>query len=79
MKGRWTVMIVGNFDVTNTHDAVLKYQIIQDRWKKLYSVESPLRLQDVFMKHVYKKIVNDETVENVIMMDDSHLFIFIIL
>ena len=53
MQMVWGVnTIVGDFDTTYVRETILKYQIVQEHWKKLYSVETSLRLQDAVKKHV---------------------------
>ena len=44
-----------DFDVCDACDAILKFSIVQNRWKQLCSLESSLRLLDAVKKHVYKK------------------------
>jgi hypothetical protein len=51
---------VGNFDMSNVRDSMLKYSIIQKRWKNLYSEENSLRLQDAVKKFVFKKHYGDD-------------------
>ena len=54
------VNVVGNFDITYVRENILKYKIIQERRKKLYSAETLLRLQDAVKKHVFKKHFGDD-------------------
>ena len=43
--------ITVNFDTSNPNDARMKYDILQNRWKQLYSTNRSLRLQDAVKKH----------------------------
>ena len=52
--------IVGNFDLSNVRDSSMKYAIVQQRWKKLYSDETSLRLQDAVKKYVFKEHHGDD-------------------
>ena len=60
MDGGGDVNVVVNFDITYVRENILKYKIIQERWKKLYSAETSLRLQDAVKKHVFKKHFGDD-------------------
>jgi hypothetical protein len=42
MDGGDDVNVVGNFEITYVRENILKYKIIQERWKKLYSAETSL-------------------------------------
>ncbi len=52
--GSPVVNTVGSFDLSNVRDSTMKYTIVQQRWKKLYSDETSLRLQDAVKKFVFK-------------------------
>ena len=52
--------MVGNFDTTCVRESILKYKIVQERWKKLYSAETTLRLQDAVKKNVFKQHYGDD-------------------
>ena len=60
MNGFGDDTIVGNFDTTCVRESILKYKIVQEHWKKLYSAEPSLRLQDAVKKHVYKQYFGDD-------------------
>lgn len=51
---------VGTFEITSDRESILKYKIVQERWKKLYSFETSLRLQDALKNHVFKKHFGDD-------------------
>ena len=52
--------IVGNYDLSNVRESSMKYAIVQQRWKKLYSDETSLRLQDAVKKYVFKEHHGDD-------------------
>ena len=47
-------MLVGNFGKSSSGENILKYRIVHERWKKLYSAKNSLRLQDAVKKQVFK-------------------------
>ena len=69
--------IVGDYDISNVMDSVVKYQIVQRRWKKLYSEETSLRLQDAVKKYIFKKHYgNDGTLDWNEMAEDYDPLLF---
>ncbi len=55
-----TDVLVDNFNVSSPWENILKYRIVQKRWKKLYSAENSLRLQDAVKKQVFKDYFGDD-------------------
>ena len=53
-------MAVGQFDMSNVCDSIMKYSIIQRRWNKLYSEETSLKLQDAVKKYIFKTHFGDD-------------------
>jgi hypothetical protein len=64
--------IVGNFDMSNVRDSTMKYAIVQQRWKKLYSDETSLRLQDAVKKFVFKEHHGDDGSLDINEMDKDY-------
>ena len=64
--------LVGDFDTYDIRDNMLKYNIIQQRWKTLYNTESSLRLQDAVKKYLYKKHVGKDASLDVIGMAENY-------
>jgi hypothetical protein len=55
-----TETVFGPFNLSDSCDNQLKYNIIQQRCKKLYSASSSINLQDAVKKHVFKKYFGDD-------------------
>ena len=53
-------MAVGQFDMSNVCNSIMKYSIIQRRWNKLYSEETSLKLQDAVKKYIFKTHFGDD-------------------
>ena len=53
-------VFVRNFDMSCSRENILKYRIVQEQWKKLYSTESSLRLHDDIKKQVFKEYFRDD-------------------
>jgi hypothetical protein len=69
--------IVGYFYTTTVRESILKYKFAQEHWKKTYSAETSLRLQDAVKKHVYKQHFGDDgTLNGEDMAEDYALSIF---
>lgn len=51
---------LGNFDLSSVRESTMKYTIVKQCWKKLYSKETSLRLQDAVKNFVFKKHNGDD-------------------
>jgi len=77
MNGFGDNTIVGYFYTTTVRESILKYKFAQEHWKKTYSAETSLRLQDAVKKHVYKQHFGDDgTLNGEDMAEDYALSIF---
>jgi hypothetical protein len=69
--------VVGNFDTSSCRENILKYRMVQERWKKSYSVENSRTLQDAVKKQVFKDYFGDDgTLDNDDFVEDYDPLLF---